>query len=667
MMEAPDTPLSNPRRVSVRTKLALAMSLCIGLIALFVCLYFPRALEKQTLKAMASRAQSIGEMTAFSAAPGLFFGDADAITEALSVAQQNNDLVYLVVTDITGRVLSAYNAQEAERMTYWETNDRGLLRSEDIVYKSKAFILNDGEAIGRLYLGLSLEALRAEVKQSRASIAWLSVVIFVLGVGLVALISTVLIAPLAQITKTADRIAQGELALRTQVRSRDEVGLLARAFDHMVEKLETAYRELERQHELEQEIAVRKRAEAVLRTAKEKAEEMSRLKNTFLANMSHEIRTPLTSIIGLADTLHEEVTEDNREFTGLIRQSGHRLLETLNAVLDLAQIESGGLKMALSPIDLTELARESVNSFSIQAQDQRLYLELKMEDEPVWVMADRGGLTRALNNLISNAIKFTHDGGVTVSVHADASQAELRVTDTGIGIHDAFLPHIFDDFKQESSGLSRNYEGNGLGLTITKRLLDLMGGSIRVSSIKNGGSQFIITVPRSFKNPETLLITPQGDGWADDVPEALVVPPSDADRAPTRRALIVEDNPVIARMARFILQAYATETATNSDEAIALASTSQPFDVLLIDIDLCAERTGLDVLHELRQMPIYAQTPAIALTAYAMPGDREHFLKAGFDAYISKPFQKEHLLKTVARLLAKGDATMPAQHPVLDA
>ena len=664
-MEASATSTDNRQRISVRTKLALALSLCIGLIALFVFFYFPRALERETTKAMASRAQSIGEMTAFSAAPGLLFNDEEAIREALSVAQQNKDLLYLVVTDTSGQVLSAHNVQEAIRVSYKETHDTEVLHNQATAYKSRAPISYEGEELGSLYLGFSLQTMRKEVNQSRTSIAWLSVVLFVIGVGLVVFISTVLIAPLAQITRTADQIAQGgDLALRTQVRSRDEIGRLARSFDHMVDQLEAAYRRLEHQHELEQEIAVRKRTETALRTAKDKAEEMSRLKDTFLANMSHEIRTPLTAIIGLADTLHEEVTKDNQEFTGLIRQSGQRLLDTLNSVLDLAQIESGDMNMKLTALDLKELTHESVNIYRLQAEDQDLYLKTDTLGKPAWVMADHGALSRVLNNLISNAIKFTHTGGITVSVHTCPTEAELRVTDTGIGIDEAFLPHIFDEFRQESHGHARNYEGNGLGLSITKRLLDLMGGSIHVRSIKDLGSQFIITLPLATEQVEPTGRSLQGDGQANEVPVPMDVHPfrsakprvvqtSEEPPVSEARVLIIEDTPETARTIEVFLKTYPTALATNPEDALALA-TSQPFDLLLVDINLRADRTGTDIMRELRQTPAYAKTPMVALTAYAMPGDREQLLKAGFDAYISKPFRKDHLLKAVAHLLRKN-------------
>ena len=235
-----------------------------------------------------------------------------------------------------------------------------------------------------------------------------------------------------------------------------------------------------------------KRAEAELVEAKERAEEMTRLKSAFLANMSHEIRTPLTAIIGVADVLGDG---HDPELAAIVRQGGERLLQTLDAVLDLAQLESGTRVLAPDRLDVEALVREVLASFAPQARAAGLTLHLEVEDACPLARADGAALGRVLCNLLHNAVKFTKEGGVTLRIGRDGRDVRIEVADTGVGISATFLPRLFDDFEQESEGFTRSHEGAGLGLSIAKRLLDLMGGTIEVESTQGVGSTFVVRVP----------------------------------------------------------------------------------------------------------------------------------------------------------------------------
>ncbi|MEM1271134.1 MAG: ATP-binding protein, partial [Bacteroidota bacterium] len=251
---------------------------------------------------------------------------------------------------------------------------------------------------------------------------------------------------------------------------------------------------VERTAQIFANVLERKRMENQLIASKEAAEEAARIKSSFLANMSHEIRTPLTSIIGFAGLLAEEVeTEQEQEYVSLIQDSGTRLMETLNSVLDLAQLEAAGRSVNLSVFDLNQQVEDVVRLLRPLADAKGLTLEAVPSEMPARAEVDHACLLRILNNLIGNAIKFTSKGGVSVEVVADGQQVSIHVRDTGIGIDEAFLPRLFDPFRQESGGLNRQYEGSGLGLTISKRLIDLMGGTIEVTSEKSVGSTFTIS------------------------------------------------------------------------------------------------------------------------------------------------------------------------------
>ncbi len=244
------------------------------------------------------------------------------------------------------------------------------------------------------------------------------------------------------------------------------------------------------------DVTERKRYEDGLIAAKREAESLAQLKSTILANMSHEIRTPLTGIIGFADVLAEEVDDEHREFARTIGASGHRLLNTLNSVLNLSRLDAAQVELDPACIDVAEEISGAVDLLRPMAQKKGLALPLDVPAAPCRAVQDATCLLRVVNNLVGNAIKFTDEGSVRVALEADGDALRLTVQDTGIGMKAAFLPTLFDAFKQESTGLSRSHEGSGLGLAITKRLVELLGGTIGVESEPGVGTTFTVTLPR---------------------------------------------------------------------------------------------------------------------------------------------------------------------------
>lgn len=395
-----------------------------------------------------------------------------------------------------------------------------------------------------------------------------------------------------------------------------------------------------------EDITERKRYEEALQRAKEQAEEMARLKSAFLANMSHEIRTPLTSVIGYSSLLVKEVNEKHRRFAQLIERSGRRLLDTLNSVLALAQLEANQVEVQFDTITVFEELKEIVQLHQQTAESKGLSLKLTGENggEALRARLDRGALSSIMQNLIGNAIKFTESGEVEVSVGKEGEKVLIRVRDTGVGIDESFFPHLFEEFRQESTGLSRTYEGSGLGLSITRRLVELMGGEITVSSEKGEGSVFTVFFP---------LVAEE----LSDIEEEDIIDEEDKTLLDSLQSdiLLVEDNRETAYLILHLLLDICDVTlASTSSEAIKKAQLKQ-FDVVLLDINLGEGENGVDVLKKLRKLDGYEETPVIAVTAYALPGDRERFLEAGFNGYLSKPFTVETLHTLISELL-------PAQH-----
>lgn len=250
------------------------------------------------------------------------------------------------------------------------------------------------------------------------------------------------------------------------------------------------------------DITTRKRWEQELLRAKEEAEQMARLKSSLLNNMSHEVRTPITSIIGYAELILSESEADHESFARRIRQSGRRLSRTLRSVLEMAQVESGTLDVQPVDVEVPFLVREVVEDHRPMAQRKDLALEVNAATPEESLYTDPTLVRRALANLVHNAIKFTEDGGVQVHVESVDPGLQITVEDTGIGIGADFHGHLFEPFKQESEGRARTHEGTGLGLALTKRMVDLLGGTIEVESVRDEGTTVAVELPLAIPSEQ---------------------------------------------------------------------------------------------------------------------------------------------------------------------
>ena len=379
-----------------------------------------------------------------------------------------------------------------------------------------------------------------------------------------------------------------------------------------------------------------RRYERELINARLRAEEMTHLKSSILTNMSHEIRTPLTSVIGMANVLAKQIPDQYKAYARQIERGGLRLSQTLDAVLTFAQIESQSIDLQLTDVDLVREVRSAVQSLRRLAVEKSLDLRVTYHDEPR-VRADPSFLINILNNLLGNAIKFTEQGQITVHIDRDDHHGIIMISDTGIGISAEFLPYVFDEFRQESTGLARSHQGAGLGLTITRRMVEAMNGTITVLSTRGVGTTFTITLPRHFSPSVTTKVTSTNttdDPSPDDPPAALVV----------------EDDQTIREMLVPILSPHFEVTTAASAESALAAAMQKRFDLVIMDIGL-PDMDGVNALRYLLTIPGYDDRPIVALTGYALPDDHRRFTEAGFTEHIAKPFVPDELRDRLLELV----------------
>ena len=378
----------------------------------------------------------------------------------------------------------------------------------------------------------------------------------------------------------------------------------------------------------------------------------ARLKDEFLASMSHELRTPLNGILNISQGLYEQVygTMNSRQQDALhdVEECGRHLLSLVNDILDVAKVEAGMLEVEPGPIAVERICQATIRLVKDSAHKKRLRLSLNHDESVGVLISDERRLKQILVNLLSNAVKFTPEGGeVGLEVAGDraARQVCFTVRDTGIGINPEDLARLFQPFVQFDSRLSRNYPGTGLGLALVKRLTTLLGGHTLVDSQPGVGSRFTVVLPwieesRATERESTLAEKPGGEPRRADEPatEALVV--------------VIEDNPFNAKgLCDYLcFKGFRVEWATNALDGIALVQRIQP-SLVVMDIQMPG-MDGLEAIQRIRQLPAVGDVPIIALTALAMPGDRERCLEAGATEYIAKPVALGDFLQLATKLTA---------------
>ena len=422
----------------------------------------------------------------------------------------------------------------------------------------------------------------------------------------------------------------------------------------------------EKNEDLAKQIAEREAVEAELRTvnyelveAKVQAEQANIAKSEFLALMSHEVRTPLNGILATADLMaHKNQSEEQRHYAEIVRESGQSLLDIVNRILDLSRIEAGVEKVESAPFSISDLIGEAENLWQSKLAEKKLEHSFRIADDvPPNLVGDSSRVREILNNIIGNAVKFTQEGSIDVSVSRDRTSPEqdekriclrIEVDDTGKGISSDKLEKVFERFEQGDASLSREYEGTGLGLAICREYVSLLDGDIGVSSTEGVGSKFWFTFRCAVGDDDAAQADPENPADNSEQPPSLL----GRDERPLK-ILVAEDNKTNRILIKDILEqfGYDTTVVTNGSEAIAEISRDY-YDLILMDIRMPV-MDGLTATETIRKMnTATAHVPIIALTAHAMVGDRERYIEAGMNDYISKPFTIASIERTLSRFVS---------------
>jgi signal transduction histidine kinase/DNA-binding NarL/FixJ family response regulator len=611
--------------------------------------------RKLMVKELVTSADVIGA----NSTAAISFGDRDAAREALASLHADPTVMNAVIDDANDQDFAAYARQGAAELPWMDGVKAGECEFHSDGVAVARTIWFSGKSIGTIRIQTDLSRLHERIR------SYATALVLVLAAGLA--VSLVVISrlqglislPILSLAQTAREIAEKKnYSSRAVKTSNDELGTLIDCFNEMLTQIEVRDAELasHRDH-LEEEVARRtdelQSTNLQLTTARDKAEEANRAKTSFLANMSHEIRTPMNAILGYADLMltPSQTMSDRINSLQVVRRNARHLMDLINDILDISKIEAEKMTVEKIPCDIAHIVVEVASMLRPKALAKQLMLVVEFVGPiPAQIKTDPLRLKQVLMNLTGNAIKFTEHGEVRLKVSAErfagGSRARFEVCDTGIGLKPHQIDKLFQPFVQADESMTRKYGGTGLGLVISKRLASYMGGDLSVQSEAGKGSTFSFWIDGGPLDGVAMR-----EGLCESVLAVDQSAPAEEEILIAGRILLAEDGLDNQQLLSLHLTTAGAEVVIAENGRIALDLVQrQKFDLVLMDMQM-PELDGYGATSELRRLGY--DLPIIALTAHAMAGDRARCINAGCTDYLTKPIEKELLLRTVSSYLRK--------------